>query len=280
MLRLRPFTPGRPAPGGPRPRRAPSLLASLLCAFTLAGCAQDGADEGARDAAGTEITVAAAANLTEVFGELTKTFTERTGVRVVTSFGATADLAKQIENGAPFDAFASADVAHVAELERRGFIAEGTRALYARGRLVVWTPPGARAGVARLEDLAREEVTQVALARPELAPYGQAAVDALRAVNVWEQVEPKAVYAQNVAQARQFAASGNADAAFLPRALVREGEGAALEVEESLHRPLEQAAGVVKASAKQEAARRFVRFLTGDEAQKIFERYGYRRPGG
>lgn len=256
------------------------LLCSLLCALALAACAREQPRPGAEGLAGTEITVAAAANLTDVLVELAKTFTARTGVRVVMSFGATADLSKQIENGAPFDVFASADVAHVAELERRGLIAEGSLKTYARGRLVLWTPPGGRARVSRLEDLALPEVTKIAVARPEAAPYGQAAVDAMRAVNVWEQVEPKVVYAQSVSQARQFAASGNADAAFLPRSLVKSGEGGLLEIDESVHRPLEQAAGVVKASAKQEAARRFVEFLLTDEARSVFERFGYLPPPG
>ena len=253
------------------------LSFSIVFALALASCAREGRREEP-NLAGTEITVAAAANLTDVFEEVSKAFTSRTGVRVVHSFGATADLARQIRNGAPFDVFASADVPHVLELEREGFVTPFTPAVYARGRLALWTPTQGRARVARLEDLAGPEVTRIALDKPEVAPYGQAALDALRALNLWEQVEPKVVYSQNVSQAKQFAATGNADAAFVPRSLVKAGEGDALDVDESLHRPLEQAAGVVKASEKQEAARRFVEFLQGDEGQKIFERYGYKRP--
>ncbi|HEV2762329.1 MAG TPA: molybdate ABC transporter substrate-binding protein [Pyrinomonadaceae bacterium] len=258
-------------------RHARRLALPLLLALALAACTREARREEP-NLAGTEITVAAASNLTDVFEEVSKSFGERTGVRVVHSFGATADLARQIRNGAPFDVFAAADVPHVLELEREGFVTPFSPAVYARGRLALWTPPGGRVRLARLEDLARPEVTRIALARPEVAPYGQAAADALRALNLWDELEPKVVYAQNVSQARQFAASGNADAAFVPRSLVKAGDGEALDVDESLHRPLEQAAGVVKASTKQEAARRFVEFLLSDEGQKIFERYGYRRP--
>ena len=278
MIRLR-FA--RPATAPRRPTFGRRLLSSFFAlALALAGCARQGEQPQPQgpSIAGTEINVAAAANLTDVFEEMAKAFASRTGARVVYSFGATADLAAQIRHGAPFDVFAAADLAHVMGLERDGFVTPFTPAVYARGRLALWTPPAGRVRVARLDDLARPEVTRVAVAKPEVAPYGQAAVDALRALNLWEQVEPKVVYAQNALQAKQFAASGNADAAFLPRSLVKAGEGEALDVDESLHRPLEQAAGVVKASAKQEAARAFVEFLQGEEGQRIFERYGYRRP--
>src|ERR687887_2097625 len=112
-----------------------------LALVASSGCARK--DAGA----GGEIVVAAAANLTDAFGEVGRRFTARTGVRVTYSFGATADLARQIENGAPFDVFASADVSHVDALAREGLLADGTRAVYARGRLVLWLPPERGAGV-------------------------------------------------------------------------------------------------------------------------------------
>ena len=226
-----------------------------------------------------EITVAAASNLTGAFEELARQFTAETGIKVTYSFGATADLARQVEQGAPFDVFASADVVHVAGLEQKGFVAPGSAMVYARGRLVVWAPPGARVRVARVEGVAGSaEVRRVAVANPELAPYGRAAVEALQALNVWPQVETKIVYAQNVSQARQFAASGNAEAAFIPLALVKQGEGSYVEVDESLHRPIEQAIGLVHASGKQEAARAFVDYVTGAKGQALLEKYGYRKP--
>jgi molybdate transport system substrate-binding protein len=225
-----------------------------------------------------EINVAAAANLTDAFEEVAKQFTAETGVRVVYSFGATADLAKQIENGAPFDVFASADVKHVDQLADEGLLAPGTRSLYARGRLVMWVPPGSRAQVSNIADTARPEVTHIAVAKPDVAPYGQATVEALRALNLWGQVEQKVVYAQNVSQTKQFAASGNAEVAFIPLALVKANEGRFIEVEERLHNPIDQAIGVVKASGKQDAARRFTDFVLSDKGQAILERYGYRKP--
>lgn len=228
--------------------------------------------------AGEEVLVAAAANLSDAFGEMAKRFEAQTRIRVRLSFGATADLARQIEHGAPFDVFAAADVASVDALAKKGLLDDGPRAVYARGRLVLWLPRREETAVNRVEDLSGPGVVKVAVAKPDVAPYGRAAVEALQALSVWPRVEQKVVYAQNVMQAKQFAATGNADAAFLPRALVREGEGRLIEVSEGLHRPLEQAIGVVRGSKKRAAARRFVEFVLGEEGKAVLERFGYSVP--
>ncbi|HEY0322170.1 MAG TPA: molybdate ABC transporter substrate-binding protein [Pyrinomonadaceae bacterium] len=253
------------------------LCVSLLLASACLnpGCARR-SSTGQGNA--TEINVAAAANLTDAFAEVARQFTAETGVRVVYSFGSTADLAKQIENGAPFDVFAAADVEHVDGLDSKGLLTPGTRALYARGRLVLWTPTGSSISISRIEDITRGEVNRIAIAKPDVAPYGRAAVEALRALNLWQQVEPKVVYAQNVSQTKQFASTGNAEVAFLPLALMKPGEGRYVEVDEKLHQPIDQALGVVKASGKQEAARRFTDFVLSEKGQRILEQYGYRKP--
>jgi molybdate transport system substrate-binding protein len=226
-----------------------------------------------------EILVAAAANLTDAFQELSRRFSERTGIRVILSFGGTADLANQIENGAPFDIFAAADSAHVEALEQKGFLTQGTRALYARGSVVLWVHAGSTINIERVEDLARKEVERIAIAKPDIAPYGQAAVEVLRALKMWNQVEPKVVYGMNVLQVKQFVSSGNAEAGFLPLALMKPGEGKYIEVGEELHAPIDQALGVVKASDKQDAARRFADFVLSPEGQLILKEYGYKPPG-
>jgi len=226
----------------------------------------------------SEIVVAAAANLTDAFQELSRRFRERTGIRVILSFGGTADLAKQIENGAPFDVFAAADSAHVEALEQKGLLTQGTRALYARGSLVLWWPAGPAIIIERVEDLTRKEVERIAIAKPDIAPYGQAAVETLRALKIWDQVEPKVVYGMNVSQVKQFVSSGNAEAGFLPRALVKPGEGEYIEIAEELHRPIDQALGVIKASDKQEDARKFADFVLSPEGQLILKEYGYKAP--
>ena len=251
-----------------------AALCLLLSCFFSAACIRPTSPDAERN----QITVAAASNLTDAFQELGKEFTARTGIRVVYSFGATADLSKQIANGAPFDVFAAADVEHVESLRREGLVVPETAAVYARGRLVLWTPPGSPLSLNRLEDLANKEVGRVAVAKPDLAPYGRAAIEALRQLNLWGEVEGKIVYGQNVSQAKQFAATGNTDAAFIPLALVKTNEGRFVEVDERLHQPIDQMIAAVRGSSNEEAARRFVAYVLGAEGQALLERYGYRKP--
>ena len=252
------------------------ILASVAVLFILlAACRQQPAENTQNE---QEITVAAAANLTDAFAEVAKQFTAKTGVRVVYSFGSTADLTKQIENGGPFDLFASADIEHIDVLGRKGLIVPDSRAIYARGRLVLWIPPQSSARIDRIEDVANAEVKTVAIAKPDLAPYGRATVETLSAMNIWAQVEPKVVYGTNVSNTKQYATSGNADVAFIPLALVKKDEGRYLEVEERLHQPIDQALAVVKASGKQALAQRFTTFVLGDEGQAILQQFGYRSP--
>ena len=261
---------------GRRRARSGTLLISLLL-LLLVGRSGCGRELTTQPGEATEINAAAAANLSDAFNELGKQFTARTGIRVVYSFGATADLAKQIENGAPFDLFAAADTEHIEQLNRQGLIVPGTAALYARGRLVVWTAAGSNIKLDRIEDLRGAQVERIAIARPEAAPYGRAAVEALRALGLWKEVESKVIYGQNVSQAKQYVATGNADAALLPRSLVREGEGHAIEVDERLHQPINQSLAVIQSSSKQQAARLFAQYVLGPEGQSLLERYGYMR---
>jgi molybdate transport system substrate-binding protein len=251
-------------------------VALALSLFLFSGCHARTARNEAEPS--SEIVVAAAANLTEAFQDLSRRFSERTGTPVILSFGGTADLAKQIENGAPFDVFAAADSVHVEALEQKGLLTPGTRALYARGSLVLWVPPGSTISIEHVEDLKRKEVERIAIAKPDVAPYGQAAVETLRTLKMWEQVEPKVVYGMNVSQVKQFVSSGNAEAGFLPRALVKQGEGKYIEISEELHRPIDQALGVVKASEKQDAARHFADFVLSPEGQLVLKEFGYKPP--
>jgi molybdate transport system substrate-binding protein len=225
-----------------------------------------------------ELTVAAAASLTDAFADLGSLFTGKTGTRVVFSFGATADLARQIENGAPFDVFAAADVTHVDQLDREGLFMPGSRAVYARGRLVLWLPPGNMLKVTRIEDITAKEFDRIAVAKPDVAPYGQATVETLRALGIWSQIEPKVVYGQNVSQTKQFAATGNAEVAFIPLALVKPGEGTYLQVDRSLHRPIDHALGIIRTSPNQTAARQFVDFVLSTEGQQVLLKKGFEKP--
>jgi molybdate transport system substrate-binding protein len=221
------------------------------------------------------LTVAAAANLTGVFDQIGRAFTQETRIRVVFSYGSTAQLTEQIENGAPFDVFAAADTLHVDQLIGEHKVVPDSFVVYARGRLALWSPRGA---VQKLEDLTAPSVRFVAIAKPEAAPYGEAAVESLKSAGIWDKVQSKIVYATNINMAKQYAATGNADAAFTAYSLVLNESGRILVVDEKLHQPIDQAAGIVLASARKADAQRFVAFLRGEQGRGVLTRYGYEIP--
>jgi molybdate transport system substrate-binding protein len=139
------------------------------------------------------LTVAAAANLTNVFGEIGRAFKAKTGVDAIFSYGSTAELTQQIDNGAPFDLFAAADTEHVDSLVSTRKLIANSRAIYALGQLALWIPQGERSGIRALKDLAGQNVRFIAVAQPELAPYGQATIEVLKNADLWKVVQPKIV---------------------------------------------------------------------------------------
>ena len=253
---------------------SPLARVAVLVALFVCGTCRPNGPAGSP----TPLSVAAAANLAAVCAELGAAFEARTSVKVLFSFGSTAFLAHQIENGAPFDIYAAADVEHVDRLVEKGFLLADSRAVYTRGRLVVWAPPGTQVSAGKLQDLADDEIRIIALAKPEVAPYGRAAVETLRSLGLWDQVQPKLVYAQNVLMARQFAESGNADVAFTASAVLKAGVGRRIEVDEQLHRPIDQALGIVRGSSRLADARRFTQFVLSEQGQTLFRRFGYQTP--
>jgi cytochrome c peroxidase len=222
------------------------------------------------------VTIAAAANLTEVCGLLGTQFESATGIHPVFSFGSTAQLTQQIENGAPFDLFLAADSEHPKKLDDEGMLAKGTRAVYATGVLALWVPPASRAKINGLEDLAGSDVRVIAIARPELAPYGAATVETLTKLGLWERVKSKVVYGDNISMAKQYGTSGNADAVFTAWSLVLTESGKLIQVDEKLHAPITQELGVVARSTNQAAARSFATFVTSGKGREILSTHGYR----
>ena len=248
-----------------------SRYPTLWLLFCLAACRQ-------QPPAKAEVTVGAAANLTDVFQRIGPRFEAQTGIHPVFSFASTAQLARQIENSAPFDVFTAADSEHIDELDRKGFLMPGSRAIYVQGILALWIPPGSKAAVSRLEDLASPEVRSIAVAKPELAPYGQAAVDALQHLGIWEKVREKIVYAENIRMAKQYGASNNTDAVFTAYSLVLNEGGRIIRVDRTLHKPLSQELGIVAKAKNPDAARKFVAFLLVGEGRDILSRSGYEAP--
>jgi len=232
----------------------------------------------AQSAAPPDVTVAAAANLSEVFQAVGARFQESTGIHPVFSFGSTAQLTQQIENGAPFDVFAAADSAHVDQLEREGKLAPGSKAIYATGVLALWVPPASHAKIRTLVDLTSPNVRVIAVARPELAPYGEATVQTLQTLGIWEHVKSKVVYGDSIGMAKQYGTSGNADAVFTAYSLVLKEQGKVLRVDEKLHKPITQALGIVATSHNRGNAVTFTEFLLKGKGRDILAAQGYRVP--
>jgi len=224
------------------------------------------------------LLVSAAADLIPVFRELGPRFEAQTGVAIRFNFGSSGQLAQQIEHGAPVDVFAAANVALVNDLEQKGLLLPGTRQVYARGRLTLWTRAESPLRLEGLADLAQPEVRRVGIAHPEHAPYGAAARQALQAAGLWEAVQPRLVIGENVNQVLQYAAAGNVDAALLPLSLSLSSAGRWVLLPESLHAPLDQALAAIRRTRHPEAARQFVAFMTGPQGQQVLAAYGFTFP--
>src|SRR4030095_15210530 len=166
-----------------------------------------------------ELTVAAAADLTGAFEEIGREFQSSTNTKVIFNFGSSGLLAKQIENGAPIDLFAAANLDYINQLEQKGLIVPDTKKVYARGRLIIWTLKDSPLGIEKLADLTKPEVKRIAIANPEHAPYGMAARQALERAVLWESVKPKLVYGENVRQTLQYAQTGNVEVAIVALSL-------------------------------------------------------------
>lgn len=230
-----------------------------------------------RAAARPPLAVAGAADLAHVMPELAAAFEAETGRKVSASLGSSGLLAKQLENGAPFAVYLSAQASFVDGLVTKGVCDGSTRAVYGYGRVGVWSKLGALG----LEDLRDPKVKRIAIPSPEHAPYGAAAKQALERVGVWADVAPRLVYAENARQSLQLAESGNVEAAFVPLPLASDGgperAGAKFAlVDAALHAPLAQA--IVRCGAADPDADRFIARVTSPEGQALLRRYGFYVP--
>jgi molybdate transport system substrate-binding protein len=215
------------------------------------------------------LLVAAASDLAPAEQALTETFQKEIGGSVRFVMGSSGQLAAQIRNGAPYDLFLSANLQYVRELEGTGHIVQGSGAVYATGRLGLWSRDGR---ITTLEALASDTVVHVAIANPGHAPYGVAAKQLLQGVGLWSRIEPKVVLAENVRQAYQFAERGNADAAILAWTLVHDKGGVRLP--DSRHDPILQAGGVVSRSARKAESEKLLKWLRSGAGRQILGRYG------
>jgi molybdate transport system substrate-binding protein len=224
------------------------------------------------------LTVYAASDLALALEELVPAFARATGVPVRTVLGSTGNLARQIEQGAPADVFFAANVAYIDQLRAKGLIIPGSQRLYARGRIVLATSAKSAIPVGALRDLLKPDVRKVAIANPDHAPYGIAAREALQAAGLWDTLRPKLVLGENIRQALQYVESGAADAGIVALSLARTPGIVTAHIDESLHRPINQAAAVIRESRQPHRAAEFIRFVVGPEGRAVMTRFGFAMP--
>jgi molybdate transport system substrate-binding protein len=225
-----------------------------------------------------KVRVAAASDLAKAFTELGKEFEKKTGIAPELNFGSSGQLSKQIEQGAPFFLFASANKAFVDKVIASGRCDAKSARMYARGRIVVWTANGKPAPV-KLEDLAKPEFKKIAIANPDHAPYGVAAKQALEKAGVWPSISDRIVLAENVQATMLYAKNGDADAAVvaLSLAVVTDG-GSFLRIDPALHDPLEQQLVVCGNGDEADAAHQLAAFIGSREGREVMTRYGFILP--
>jgi len=245
-----------------------SCRAGLLAAVALVLSAHAQADE---------VSVAVAANFTAPMQKIAAAFEKDTGHKMVASFGSTGKFYAQIKNGAPFELLLAADDETPAKLVKEGAGVAGSQATYAIGKLVLWSPkPGVVDGAG--EVLKKGAFEHLALANPKLAPYGAAAMEAMKALGVYAALEPKVVMAENITQAYQFASSGNAQLGFVALSQVLKDDkidGSVWLVPQNLYQPIRQDAVVLMPGKAKPAAEALLKYLKGDAARAVIKSYGY-----
>jgi molybdate transport system substrate-binding protein len=235
-------------------------------------------------AAERQVNVAAAADLSAALQEVASNYHERTGVLVNVSFGASGALTQQIENGAPFDVFFSADMDYPRQLIAGGHAEGASLYRYAQGQLVIWVPKDSTLEVEHqgMNVLLDESVKKIAMANPLHAPYGRAAAAALQHYNLYEKVSSRLVLGENVSQAAQFVESGNAQAGFVAlshaTAPAMQGKGRYWIVPAQAYPPLDQGVILISHSPHAKEAEAFLRFVKTEEAAGILRRYGFTSP--
>jgi molybdate transport system substrate-binding protein len=231
-----------------------------------------------------DVSVAAAADLKFALDDLAAGYKKESGVSIKPTYGSSGNFFMQIQNGAPFDVFLSADVEYPRKLEAAGLIEPGTFQPFATGRIVLWMRPDSTIDLSRLgwKALLDPNVKKISIASPDHAPYGRAAVAALRGAGIYDQVREKMVYGENISQAAQFVQSGNAEAGIIALSLALSPamqNGKRWDIPVDTYPRIEQAAVVLKAASEKAAARAFLAFLRSDAARVVLQRYGFDTPG-
>jgi molybdate transport system substrate-binding protein len=237
----------------------------------------------ATSAAAQTLSIAAASDLQSALPVIAQQFENDTGRKVTVTFGSSGNFYAQIQNGAPFDLFLSADLDYPRRLENSGSGVRGSLVEYARGRLVLWTRRDSGIDLAAgLKTLIDAKVRRIAVANPEHAPYGRAAVAAMQTEGVYTAVRGKLVLGENISQAAQFAESGSADVGIIALSLALtptlKNSGSYVDVPDNAYPPIQQAAVVVATSRQKDLARQFIETLKTPAIVRILQSFGFAPP--
>src|SRR5271166_1657965 len=235
-------------------------------------------------ASAQEITVAAAADLNYALKDLAARFEKKTGDKVTLSFGSSGNMFSQIQSGAPYDLFFSADEQYPQKLAAAGLMDAASLRSYAVGHLVLWVPNSSGLDPQELEMdlLLQPSVRHIAIANPQHAPYGRAAMAALAHYGMQDKLASKLVFGENISQAAQFVQSGNAQAGLIALSLAMspamKGTGGYWQLPSDSYPELRQTAGIVAASKHKQAAQALLDYVTSPEGGAVLEQYGFAVP--
>jgi len=253
------------------------LRCHLAAGFSLIACLALSAAASAQ-----ELTLSVAVSLKEAVEDLGKSFAAaRPGVTLRYNFGASGDLQKQIEAGAPVDLFLSAATRQMDELEQKGLIVAASRRAFARNVLTVIKPAGSKVDTSKPADLLEARVTKIAIGHPKTVPAGQYAEECLRALGLWERLQPKLVFAENVRQVLDYVARGEVDAGFVyttDAAVRAQGVAEAFRPPEDTYRPVIYPVAIVAASRQAALAQAFIDALVGPQGRAVLMRFGFQPP--
>jgi len=244
------------------------LIAAIAVCFVTELCAEQ------------DITVAAAADLQFAMGDIADRFQKESGKLVKVIYGSSGNFTQQIQNGAPFDVFFSANLEYPKQLEAAGLTEPGTYYEYATGKIVLWVLNDSRLDLSSgLKSLLNPSIREIALANPQHAPYGKAAVAAMQKANVYDSVKSKFVLGENISQTATFVVSGAADVGIVALSLAvspnMKDRGRYVEIPTADYPPIEQAAVILRSSKKKEVAREFLTFMQKSEIHDVLKSYGF-----
>jgi molybdate transport system substrate-binding protein len=245
-------------------------LATFLALAALAGCSRGGRER-------PDFLIAAASDMRFAMDEIAAQFQRaHPEVTVKTSYGSSGQLTQQIENGAPYDVFCSADAGYPRKLSGEGFALAGSEFTYAIGRIALWVPSTSPIQLTGVNALRDPSIRHIAIANPEHAPYGKAAEAALRSLGLYDELKDKLVYGENVSQTLQYVETGAAEIGIVSESLAKGGHS--WEVPLESYPKMEQGGIIVKTSRNAALAQKFRAFLLSEQGRSILKRYGFYLP--